>query len=78
MVELERAARRVGQRYRAQRLDQLLLVVGLATGFLQRRLGDHAVNVHPRGVKARDVAGVADHALDQFFVARRVEVAGIG
>src|ERR1051326_4223398 len=38
VVEAEAAARRVGERYRAQGVDQRLLVLGLSAGLLQRRL----------------------------------------
>src|SRR5262245_37287794 len=72
VVEAERAARRVGQRHTAQRLDQRLPVVGLAARLLERRLRHHAVDVDAGGVEAGDVAVVLHHAVDQPLVAGRV------
>src|SRR5437588_11094748 len=52
MVEMEGPARAVGQRDGTKRRDQLGLVVGLAAGFFERRLGDHALYNRAGGVKA--------------------------
>src|SRR6516162_10953411 len=49
MVEMERPARRVGQRHGAQRLDECVLVVGLAAGLFETGLRGHAVYVKPGG-----------------------------
>src|SRR5262245_54561893 len=78
VIEAERAARRVGQRHRAERLDQRVAVLGLATHLLESRLRHHAVDVEAGCVDARDVAVVAHHALDEPLVARGVQVGGVG
>src|SRR5712691_2712882 len=74
VVERERPARRVGERYGAQRPVERLPVVGLAAGVLERRLRDHPGDVETGGVGARDVAVVAHHPVDEPLVARRVEI----
>src|SRR5437867_7744394 len=74
VVELERTARRVGQRYGPQRLDEGLAIVRFAAGLFQRRLGDHPVDVESGGVGPGNVAVLAHHSLDELLVARRVDV----
>src|SRR5712691_6786426 len=74
VVERELPARRVGERYGAQRPVERLPVVGLAAGLLERRFRDHPGDVETGGVGARDVAVVAHHPVDQPLVARRVEI----
>ena len=78
MIERERPAGRVRQRDRAQGAVQRLAVVGLTAGLLERRLGDHAVDVESRRVDAWNVAVVAHHPVDESLVARRVQVRGVG
>src|SRR5262245_20584780 len=73
MVEAERAARRIGERYGPQRLDERILVLGLAAGLLEGSLGHHAVDVNAGRVDARNVAVVLHHALDEALVAGRVQ-----
>src|SRR5262245_24650669 len=74
VIEMERPARRVGERYGAQRLDERILVVGLPARLFERGLGDHAVDVDTGGVDPRNVAVVAHHPVDEPLVARRIEV----
>src|SRR6516225_3487322 len=62
----------------AQCPDQRVLVVGVATHFFERRLGDHAVDVKPGGGKAREVLIVLGHQGDELLVARAVEIGGVG
>src|SRR5215471_20413306 len=78
VVEVERTARRIGERDGAQRLDERIAVVGLAARLLEPGLGDHAVDVDARGVDPGDVAIVLHHAVDEALVARRVEIRRVG
>src|SRR5438093_13090358 len=78
VIERERPAGRIGERHAAKRPDERLPVVGLATGLLERRLGDQAVDVEAGGVEAGNVAVVLHHAVDESLVGRRIEVARVG
>src|SRR5262249_15794043 len=74
VIEGEGSAGRVGERYRAQGPYERVPVFGLPTGLLESRLGDHAVDVEAGGVRARDVAVVAHHPVDEALVARGIEI----
>src|SRR5690348_1260454 len=68
MVKLDRATRRIRERYRFHRGHQCGLVVRLAAGLLQSGFDDHAVHVESCAVEARIDAVILVHCGDKPLV----------
>src|SRR5690242_8167796 len=78
VVELDRAARRVSERYRLHRRHECGLVIRLSASLLQAGLDHHPVDVESRAVETGVDAIVLVHGGDKALVARRVEIKRIG